>query len=344
MVEKKVFIVLSLLSIFVLSGCDVYNALYAKQPGLEEGSQIVSEEEIVSESELDELNNSLNESDEVSAEIPIGVEEETTPSDATVIIAQETERVSLQPQAQDPDNDQLSFSYTNPLDESGQWQTTYGDAGEYTVTVTASDGTLTASKQALIIVRRKEESPIISNKVPDTTSISIKETQSADFAIVASDLNKDALTYNWKLDGQDVGNEESYDLTTTYNDAGSHTIKVSVTDGTSAAEVIWALTVDNVNRAPKLEPIENVDARETDTIVLELSATDEDGDPIAFNVSDPRFKQENNVFTWQTDYGSAGQYTITIDASDGTDTATQNVAVNVANVNRPPVILDIVRQ
>src|SRR3989344_9379472 len=78
----------------------------------------------------------------------------------------ETEKVSLQPSVTDPDSDNIVTTYTSPLDENGEWQTTYGDAGNYTATVTVSDGVTSVSEDVFIIVKRKEEKPIIESFNP----------------------------------------------------------------------------------------------------------------------------------------------------------------------------------
>ena len=64
----------------------------------------------------------------------------------------ETEKLSLEPEVEDPDADILTYTFTEPLDENGEWQTTYGDAGEYTATITVSDGVTEVSEEVLIIV------------------------------------------------------------------------------------------------------------------------------------------------------------------------------------------------
>src|SRR3989338_1529629 len=73
----------------------------------------------------------------------------------TEIKVQETELVDLETKAADPDKeDQLSYTFTPPLDENGKWQTNYGDAGTYNVTVTVSDGELSSSEQVLLTVEK----------------------------------------------------------------------------------------------------------------------------------------------------------------------------------------------
>ena len=296
--------------------------------------------------------------EEVPKEAPIGEvpkettqptkeapKEKTTGEKPVVIVVQETDLVSLSPQAEDPDkNTNLVFTFTSPLDENGEWQTKYGDAGEYTITVTASDGESTTSREVLVIVNKKEEAPTINVARPIESALVIAETEGIDFSVEASDLNKDPLTYSWKVDGNDAGTEGTFTYDTTYDDAGSHTVKVEVSDGLSSDSKIWSVDVSNVNRKPVLEKLSDITAKETDTITITALATDDDKDSITYSISDNRFKQEDNVFTWQTDYDSAGTYEVTVSANDGQDTTEQTFTVTVENVNRPPVITDITQK
>ena len=263
-----------------------------------------------------------------------------------VIVVQETDLVDLVPKAEDPDkNTDLAFTFTSPLNDKGQWETKYGDAGEYTITVTASDNELTTSRDVLLIVNKKEESPKIDGAKPIESALIIDEMQAVDFTIQASDLNKDTLTYEWKLDGNVVGTNTKYTYQTDYDGAGTHTVKVDVSDGsTSTVNKIWSVNVGNVNRAPLLERIRDIMSKETDNIVITALAADSDNDQINYSISDKRFEQDNNVFTWQTDYDGAGTYEVTLTASDGKDSTSQTFSVNVENVNRAPAIIDIVQK
>lgn len=262
-----------------------------------------------------------------------------------VITVEETELVSLAPKAEDPDAEtNLIFTFTSPLDENGEWQTLYGDSGEYTVTVTASDGESTTSREVLIIVKKKEEAPTIDSSKPIESGLVIDETQAIEFSAEGSDLNKDQLTYNWKVDGMDAGKDNSYVYQTTYDDAGTHTVKVDVSDGLSSTSKIWSVDVNNVNRKPALEKINDITAKETNKVVITALATDDDRDNIIYSISDRRFKQEDNVFIWETDYNSSGSYQVTVSAGDGQDTTEHTFTVNIENVNRPPVITDIVQK
>ena len=352
--KKEILFALMIISVILISACDVYNTLYAQQPRIEGEAVEVPEEDITIETE-DWMEGMAEDTEEIDSEdllnkgeVEIDIEdifeEEDIPEDATVTIVEETELVSLVPKAEDPDKDTLTFTFTSPLNENGEWQTTYGDAGQYTITVTASDGSLTASKEVLIIVNRKEEAPVLNSLKPDTTTIEIDETDTIDFKAIASDLNDDQLTYTWKLDGIGTGDKDSMQYQTTYEDSGSHTMKAIISDGMFETEKIWSVTVNNVNRKPLLSRIDNIGAKETDAIVVELQASDADGDALSYQIDDERFVQDGSLFTWETTYDAAGEYAITATVSDGVDTTSQEFTVSIKNVNRAPVILDIVQK
>ncbi len=332
-------IVLMIISMFLLSSCEVYQTLYGTEKAPPENESMeetaptgdvtgVTEEEIL-------------EDEVIGEEIMADEEPKETPF---VVVVQETDLVNLIPKAQDLDADKLVFTFTSPLNELGEWQTIYGDAGEYTVTVTVSDGKSTDSRDVLIIVNKKEEAPTIDNSWPIESSLVIEETQSIDFKAEASDLNNDPLTYSWKFDGNEAGSDSEYTYQSDYDSAGTHTVKVDVSDGLSSAARIWSVEVLNVNRKPVMEQIGNLKSKETDEVTITVLATDDDGDALEYGINDPRFTQNENVFTWQTGYDSAGEYDVTVTVGDGTDTTEETLILTVENVNRAPVIVDVLQK
>ncbi|MEK6950056.1 MAG: hypothetical protein AABX34_07570 [Nanoarchaeota archaeon] len=342
MVEKIIFFAIVAVSLLV-SGCDVYQSLYMQQT--QGDAEKISEGDIALLDDNATLDNESEKIGEIiTEEVDIDVDSKELAEDANVVIVQETDLVSLTPKAEDPDQDILTFIFTSPLDDKGEWQTNYGDGGEYTVTVTASDGQLTASKEVLIIVKRKEEAPALDSSMPQETVITIDETGTIAFEAKASDLNNDVLRYLWKIDGVEVSDKDSMEYKTSYEDAGSHTVKVIVSDGISETEKIWSVTVNNVNRKPQLASIEDIEAKETDTLEISAEGWDDDGDMLTYSIDDNRFVQDGNAFTWATTYDDAGEHTVTVSVSDGVDTTSQQVKVTIENVNRAPVISDIVQK
>ncbi len=351
----KKLVIFGFIAIFLLSGCEQLKELYGIQPAGEEDYVPIEEIKIEGEAEgaselppmppaeeIEEIVGGGEEAGETKEEATEEIVEEKPKEEAKVIIVKETDLVSLKPKATDPDLDKLVFSYTTPLDNEGRWQTTYGDAGEYTVTITASDGELSVTKDILVIVNKREEAPVIDEAIPKEESLETKESSKLEFSVKASDLNKDPLTYSWKLDGEERSKEETYTYDIGYDAAGQHTVKIMVSDGAKDTSRIWAVKVENVNRKPILEKMATIMAKETEKIVLEPKATDPDGDKLTFSIDNDKFKQVDGRFEWETTYDDGGEYSATITASDGEDEVSEIVKITIENVNRPPIIEDII--
>ncbi len=361
---KKVLILSIILTLFLATGCETINQLYGLEPASD--AEFISLEDIKVE-ESDDLppplpveaeDNIEQPPEEILSEEPVEEPVEVTPepiaepveepvqaappSNAKILIVQETDLVSLKPQVEDPDQDSISLSYTSPINQGGVWQTTYGDEGEYTITITASDGDLSAAKDVLVIVNKKEESPVIGNTIPTQSAVTAVEDSSIEFTAEANDLNNDALAYSWRLNGEELStDQESFSLPLDFSSAGEHSLEVIVSDSVSEVRHSWEITVANLNREPTLETIQDIDLSETETVTLSPVASDPDGDEIQFTIDDERFSQDGQNFVWETNHDDSGSYSVTITASDGTDDVSQEVSIVVGNVNRPPVIEDI---
>ena len=249
----------------------------------------------------------------------------------TTFVVQETEKISLQPNAVDPDNDRLVTTYSAPLNEKGEWQTTYGDAGEYKSTITVSDGTTNVSKDVMIVVNKKEEAPTIDSYEPKEDLLNIKESDSINFNASASDLNKDRLAYEWLVDGKKAkeGQEFSYD--TNYNDAGSHKISIVVSDGEKTATKEWNVNVENVDVEGLLNGIPDAALNENEAARLNLPDFQKYG--LAYTISEPL----GNKNEWQTTYKDAGTYEIKIHAEGKGFNGDKIAKVVVNDVDRLPV-------
>ncbi len=243
---------------------------------------------------------------------------------------QETEKISLQPNVTDPDADNLITTYAPPLNENGEWQTSYGDAGEYKATVTVSDGITSVSEDVLIIVKKKEESPKIDSYAPKEDVLGIKETESIGFEVSASDLNKDDLSYKWLLDAKAAKDGLKFSYDTTYNDAGAHKLSVVVSDGTASASREWEINVENVDVERLLDEIKDVIAiNENDAVRLELPDFEKYG--LAYAISEPI----GNNNEWKTNYEDAGSYDIKLHVEGKGFSEDKIVNVIVNDVDRP---------
>jgi parallel beta-helix repeat protein len=73
----------------------------------------------------------------------------------------------------DPDNDNISIYFTSPLDQNGEWQTKYGDAGSYNATITVTDGKHNVTETILIQVNETLECPLKDGQII-TESITLR--------------------------------------------------------------------------------------------------------------------------------------------------------------------------
>src|SRR6185503_3133257 len=134
--------------------------------------------------------------------------------------------------------------------------------------------------------------------------------------------------------------------TLTYASAGSSTVTVSVSDGTSSAEQTFAWTVTNVNQPPTLTDVPDRTDPENTVIAIALAGADLDPEttltysatPLPAGVTiNPATGQISGTLT----YASAGSTTVTVSVSDGTASAEQTFAWTVTNVNQPPTLTDV---
>ncbi len=85
----------------------------------------------------------------------------------------------------------------------------------------------------------------------------------------------------------------------------------------------------------------NSPVKEGEKLVIDFNATDSEGDALSYSINSQKFSANGASFSWPTDFNSAGNYAFTISVSDGSLLATQNINIEVINVNRSPEILSV---
>ncbi|MCP4251980.1 MAG: hypothetical protein GY775_01000, partial [Candidatus Scalindua sp.] len=235
------------------------------------------------------------------------------------ITVSEGETVVITPTATDPDEDILSYSYSGWM-LSDTYTTSYNDAGEYTVTVTVTDGTSTDSQDVTVTV----EFLNIGLELDHISNITVNEGEVVSFSPTSTAGDGNVLTYiysGWML---------SNTYSTNYRDAGIHTVRVIVTDGLMVDSQDVTVTVLDLNVAPVLNTIADMTVNEGEIIAFSPTATDAGGDTLTYIYTG---WMTSNTFT--TSSGDIGTHTVTVTVSDGTLTDTQDVTVTV---NVAPVL------
>jgi hypothetical protein len=242
------------------------------------------------------------------------------------VTAQEGDLITLSVEAIDEEGDAVTLSYDAPFDENGEWQTSYDDAGTYSITVVADDGTLRTQKEVKIVVKDANRSPVITN-LETIKGITAIEGEQIEVQAIVEDVDGDEISIQY---GAPLSIDGSWQ--TTIGDAGDYRADLVVTDGTAELLETLLIHVEPQNHAPSIAVIDDVTIEETDFFALEVAVSDEDGDTLDVTFGEPL----NEDGEWQTDYQSEGVYAVTVTASDGKTIKTATFTLTVMDKNRPP--------
>lgn len=95
------------------------------------------------------------------------------------------------------------------------------------------------------------------------------------------------------------------------------------------------------NHAPVLDPIGGKTVNEGNTLVFSVTASDPDGDPLTYKVTNLPVGAtfSNGTFGWTPSYFQAGPYSVTFTATDGTLEDQESITVTVVDVPLADLIL-----
>ena len=226
-------------------------------------------------------------------------------------------------------------------------QPDYESVTSFTAVITASDGELTTDQNVTINVNNlNDNAPVYTA----ATSLNASENQTSAFTVTATDADGDALTY--AISGG--ADKDSFSINSTsgvvvfntapdYETKTSYVIVVDVLDGgfTTSQEV--SINIIDVNEAPVFSSSNSLSADENQTSVATLSASDPEGTTITYGISGTDVSSlslsSDGVLTFNSapNFESKNTYSITASAGDGVNTTTQDITINVNDVNDVPV-------
>ena len=248
------------------------------------------------------------------------------------ITIKEGDKLILNPKVNDEEDDEIDIEISDPIGDDGEWQPDYEDAGEYPIIVTVSDGEHTASQEFTLIVTEVNRAPELESYYPEE-DFSINEGEEIVLSISGIDMDGDSVKYLWYLDEKEVSELKTYKYKPNFDSAGMHEIKASVSDGFRKTTAVWNVEVLNANRAPEFKVVDEIVMNEADLLILEFEAIDPDGDEVEYTISDPI----GDDGEWQTGYEDAGIYYVDVEVTDGDLTTTKTIELIVNNVDRAPL-------
>ncbi len=246
---------------------------------------------------------------------------------SVVVTGVEGELIKLEPEAIDPDGDVVSFNYTKPFNEEGEWKTELGDAGRYLVTVSAFDGEATTRQKVLVEIERKNRKPHVS--CPD--KITVTETEYVTINCNIQDPEGDEVVTIYR------GFMTTKRYQTTFDDEGTHEVYVTSWDKKNVNEKVEEtvkVVVKDLNREPKVsfDFGRVINAKEGDVVSVQPNVTDPDGDNVSIQYSEPF----NDDGVWNTEIGDAGKYNSSVVVTDGENVVKKVFQVDLAVKNTAP--------
>ncbi|MCD6505333.1 tandem-95 repeat protein [Candidatus Poribacteria bacterium] len=293
---------------------------------------------------------------EAKLEVSFQVRDVNRPPAFQEIAAQsvkEGDTLSFEILARDPDNDPLTYEKPSgpgnfdPTSRMFTWTPNFDESGDYTVEFKVSDGKGGEdSMNVEISVEDVNRPPQLS--LPDVLTYQEGARESLNLLGYGSDPDGDPLSFTFSSDlpdGSYTFSDPVVDLAFSYEHAGEYTATVIANDGKGGVTSgSFRIVVENVNRAPVFTAT-SYEVSEGESLVHNILDegvfSDPDGDRLSVSLVDGPEGLEldpNGYLAWRPNYDQAGEYDVSIEASDGTDTTSGSIHVAVHNVNRPPTV------
>ena len=231
----------------------------------------------------------------------------------------------------DPDNNPLTYAWDFGDGTNGSGATpshSYANAGNYTVTLVVSDGTLTSAPAStnVTIVNR---APVANAGGPYN---GYRNQAIAFNGSGSSDADGDALTYVWTFGDGTTGSGAT--PAHPYTASGNYTVSLVVNDGfVDSASVTTTVTIQN--RAPTANAGGPYTGYRNTPISFAGTGTDPDGDALSFGWS----FGDGSTGTGPTpthNYTALGNYSVVLVTNDG-EIGSAPATTGVTIVNRLPV-------
>ncbi|WP_342304514.1 putative Ig domain-containing protein [Methanolobus sp. ZRKC5] len=259
----------------------------------------------------------------------------------------ENELLSFTISATDPDDETVTYSATNLPDGANldpstgefRWTPGYNDSGSYNVNFIATANSLTDLETITITVNNIDRAPNfepIGNRVVD-------ENELLSFTTSAIDLDDDTIIYstNTLPAGATFDSiTKEFRWTPGYDDSGSYDINFIATANSLTDSETITITVDNIDRAPELDPIGNKVTDENELLIFSISATDPDDDKRTYSAvdlpSEATFDSSTGEFRWTPGHNDSGSYNIEFIVTAKSLNDSEKITITVVNVNSPP--------
>jgi hypothetical protein len=208
------------------------------------------------------------------------------------------------------------------------WTPTESQEGNFSATVSVTDGDLSDAETITITVNEVNEAPVLTALSDQVT----KEGELLTFTATVSDVDLPANAMTYSLDATAIANGMSinantglFSWTPTESQDGSFSATVSVTDGDLSDAETVLITVNEVNVAPVLTALSDQVTTEGELLTFTATATDADlpANTLSYGLDATSIangmiiNSNSGVYSWTPTKEQVGDYNITVIVSDG---------------------------
>ena len=287
----------------------------------------------------------------------ISIEENTLNVLSVSVLDQENDTIGFSLSGADEDKLSISTSgaisfNSNPDFESPSDTNT---DNQYEIIVEASDGTDSISEQLTITILdvENEGNPIIEGLASqginenEDISISFSVTDPQNDVITSSLSGIDGDLFNLDFDGANAtltSSSKDYESPEDSDSNNTYLLNVNFSDDLNTTSQEIEISITNINdNDPIITSSSSFSVPENQTSIGTVAATDADNDEIIFSISgtDANLLEITDAgilsFKADPDFESKNSYSVTVIASDGLNSSSQVLSINVTNVNEAPI-------
>jgi hypothetical protein len=187
-------------------------------------------------------------------------------------------------------------------------------------------------------------------------SISLQEDSTVSFSPLINDSlttgSAFVITTSSPLNGSVSISGETLTYTPSANFNGQDSFNYTVTQGSITASSSVSVTVAAVNDAPTLNIASTISYKENDTVTIDPSALDVDGDDLTLTISGTdadSFTLTNNLISFNSspDFETKSSYVITLTLTDGVLSVEKTITININDINEDigykfPTSIDVI--
>jgi hypothetical protein len=246
------------------------------------------------------------------------------------------------------DVDQNELSYTAIIQDEVESYEVSGNTltviplqnmnGEIEIYVEVSDGALTDSKTFTLNIIPQPDAP----ELLEISNQEINEDENFIIFLSATDVDGDELSFYGLSDinGTIITIEDNLMIVDSPQDYyGNMIVTAGVTDNIYNVENNFTITFIPQPDAPVIEPIADQDVLEAIELIVDVSASDPDGDELTLSVdisNDINVTINELQIILQGQNNINGEFEVIVTVTDGTLSDQESFILNIINVNDPP--------